>query len=265
MKKIIFKHNCQNVVGQKSIVIGFVITWLAFLSGSLSAGVVCSNGAIGSAIDRGFNPSASMPVIAGPFNVKVPTPPGCDANTFIALAGGPLWTWKGGGNGVNGDKVDWSKSWINGLGYGQVLLDPNDSLDSAITAVSQNASISLDVSAIQTSPTTATFTIEWSGSDLGTAQHLRWYEYTGPAPDQTLFEGDNTELPNWDSLSMLVHEEFRVGPWDETIFVDINASTNMSNIILSVNGVAASIVPIPASAWLFGSAVAGLIGFKRRK
>jgi len=223
--------------------------------------MLCSNGNSAPALDQGFFPSAGIP--GGPgFDVSIPRPPGCNPATFIGLEGGVLWTWEGGGNGVGGDSVDWSQSWINGYGFGRVELDPDDGISGLVTPVSSTATTTLSVVGKILTPTLGMFTVDWMGSNQGTAQRIRWYEYLGTIPPN--FEGDNTELPNWVSLSTLLREEIRVGPWDESKMVFEISATNVNNIILATNGVAVSQIPEPSTLLLLISGLASL-GFGHRK
>jgi hypothetical protein len=207
------------------------------------ASVVCANGNTGMALDGGFGPSASIPAAAGFGGSTAPLPAGCNSSTFIKLKGGFAWTYNGSGNAVGGDRVDWSKSWINGFGYGEIFLDPDD-LGGLVTPTLPVSGISLSITGAELSPTQAHFMVDWSGTDPGDAQRLRWYSYTGTIPPG--FIGDNTELPSWTSLSTLLRQDLRVGPWSESLSVDLTG-VDVSTIILAVNGVATSTaVPEPS-------------------
>ena len=159
--------------------------------------------------------------------------------TFIKLRGNVLWSWSGGAVAAGGDT------------------DDNVNLRPYVTPVSPVASTFLNVSGSIVSSTHADFTINWSGSDRGTAQELTWYQYTGTIPPG--FTGDNTQLPNWSSESTLLESILRVGPWNETLTVDITG-VNVNQIILATSGIATSI-PEPASLLLLGIGAVGTLGY----
>ncbi len=204
------------------------------------AGVVCANGNVGAALDVGFFPSAAITPLPAPagYSVFTPLPPGCNPATFVKGKSSVTWQIQNSGVGAGGDTIDWSKSWVNGYGYGRKELDPDDGLMELATPTSYEASTTLSVSAKILSPTQALFTVTWMGSDQGVAQRLRWYDYNGPVPAITT--GDNTEIPGWTQFSTLLDEKLRVGPWSESIQVPITAS-NVHNIILVENGVVKSL------------------------
>jgi hypothetical protein len=175
-----------------------------------------------------------------------------------------LWNWTGASAAAGGDKVSWAGSWINGFGYGTVTLDPGLP---AVTPTSPLASISLAVSAV--GPASGgvgpvTYTVTWSGTDPGTGQILRWYDYGGSS---TGFSGpgtDNTDLPGWSSLSTLLEEIDRIGPWSETLMRTFTVAAG-HEIILAVNGVAASIVPEPGTLALLAGGFFLIAALQRRR
>ena len=210
--------------------------------GRVDLDVTCANGATANALDIGFGAAESIPPAPG-FGVGVPLPAGCTPGTFIRLRlVDGFWQVNGGQNALAGDTTD------------------NVDLRPFVTPVSSAASTDLDVFGAIVSPTEADFTINWSGSNRGTAQLLTWYEYSGTVPSD--FRGDNTELPNWSSLSHFLHDEFRVGPWSESITIPITA-TNVNNIIIAFSGIAVSAVPEPNTLALFGLSALGLVGYRR--
>jgi hypothetical protein len=131
---------------------------------------------------------------------------------------------------------------LNALG-GDSLLDGIDILE-LVTPTSANASTSITVSGQVVNPTTAEFSVNWSGTDPGTAQRLRWYELSAnPIPGGG--EGEGT----------LLHEELRIGPWSEQWSIPITAGDVM-NILLMGDAVATTVLepaepgpePIPLDA-----------------
>ncbi|MCC6321547.1 MAG: hypothetical protein IT438_08965 [Phycisphaerales bacterium] len=159
-----------------------------------------------------FGPSASLgPGLAG-----------CNPATFGSLTGGGLWRWNVASSALGGDVVD---------GYDLYPL---------VTPTSFSASASLVTSGSVLSSSSAMFTISWSGSDMGTAQRLRWLE-----PDGSL-----------------IREELRVGPWSETFTALITSSFPIEEIRLETCGVVTSI-PSPGGAILL--ALAGFAIPRRRR
>jgi len=56
--------------------------------------------------------------------------------------------------------------------------------------------------------------------------------------------------------------------WSNLTSIDIVFATSSSNpyaVVPSVDNITLQAVPVPAAVWLFGSALAGLVGFKRRR
>jgi hypothetical protein len=235
----------------------------AFLLASPTAGwatVVCANGNTVTVTTTGFVPTAEISAAKGNL------PAGCDPQTTIFLSGGSFWRWNGQQVAAGGDKVSWTGSWVNGFGYGTVVLDADDGLSGLVTPTSPVASGALAVSTTTLSPTEVLYSIAWSGSDLGVAQRLRWYEYpTTPPGDYGGFVGDNTALPGWSSLASLRAEVTRVGPWSTTESFLITAK-DANNLILALGGIAVS-VPEPSTVALLcvGLVFAGVAAYRRRR
>jgi hypothetical protein len=212
------------------------------------ADVICADGTVHTAVGTGLNPTASLgPGLAG-----------CNSATKINLTGGPFWTWTGAATAAGGDRVSWARSWVNGFGYGQVTLDPNTLV---VTPVSPEASITFSVSTTDVTSTSLHYTITWSGTDAGTAESFAWYSYAGTVGSS--FVGDNTDLPNWSTLSNLLATDTQHGPWSETLQGTLQFPEG-DEVILAVNGVAASIVPEPATWAMMLAGFAGLAFAGRR-
>jgi hypothetical protein len=169
--------------------------------------------------------------VAGGFGAAAALGPGlagCDPATTVAASIGVLWTSEHNGVAAGGDTID------------SVDLYP------LVTPTSPVATISLSVVGTVLDPETVLFTIDWSGSDAGTAQRLQWYSD--------------------DTLTTLLHEELRVGPFDEAFGVAVFNPIGMGGadtIVLVADGIATSVVPEPAS--LAPAGVAAAVGLAARR
>lgn len=156
------------------------------------------------AVAAGFGASASLG----------PGLPGCDPATQVTASIGPLWQSQHAGIAANGDTID------------------APDLLPYVVPTSALASIDLVTFGSIVDSDTAMFVIDWSGSDAGTAQRLRFYAD--------------------ESLSTLLHEELRYGAWDETITLVVDNPVGLAEaIVMLADGLAVS-VPEPASLLLVG-------------
>ncbi len=162
----------------------------------------------------GDNPTASLG----------PNLPGCNPLTQIKLSGEPglFNRYQGSATAGGGDIVDSAE------------------LFPLVTPTSPVAFIGLSVITMPTSPTSADYMISWGGSDMGTAQRLRW------------------RTPSGD----LLHEELRVGPWSDDFTVPISTPFPWESIVLESQGIATS-TPTPGAAALLG--LGGLLATRRRR
>ena len=151
----------------------------------------------------------------------VPRPAACNAGT----------------TGFSNNRAGWRHdSVLNPLG-GDSLHDGIDILY-LVTPTSANASTSITVSGQVVNPTTAEFSVNWSGTDPGTAQRLRWYELSvSPIPGG----GDSQNMPSLSSQGALLHEELRIGPWSEQVLIPITAG-DVTNILLVGDAVATTVL-----------------------
>jgi len=130
------------------------------------------------------NPSAAMTNTPG-YVAGGPLPSGSSKLTVARILGQPGYVWKSTTTASNGDKTD------------------NSELTGYVTATSRVASTTLEVTSftIDTSDTNGcaagqalySFVWHWSGSDAGTAQQIKFYEFDAPLP--TNFDGDAGSLP----------------------------------------------------------------------
>lgn len=106
-----------------------------------------------------------------------------------------------------------------------------------------------------------------TGSELG---HL-FYTEIGAVADQSILSGNAAELAKFSNIQSSVYWSGTEVPTDPNFAAYFNTSNGFQNaadknvqyFVWPVrNGDV--VVPIPAAIWLFGSAVAGLIGFGRR-
>lgn len=152
---------------------------------------------------------------------------GCNPATNVSASIGALWSSNHAGAAVGGDTIS------------DVDLYP------LVTPTSYIATITLAVSASITAPDTALFTVSWTGSDPGTAQRLRWYSD--------------------DSLTVLLAEELRVGPFGETFDKSVTNTGGLAgDIVMVADGIATSTVPEPSALALAAVGAAG-VGWARRR
>ncbi|MFN0011818.1 MAG: hypothetical protein ACKVS8_09270 [Phycisphaerales bacterium] len=163
----------------------------------------------------GDNPTASLG----------PNLPGCDPQTKVRLSGEP-----GIFNRYSGNATSAGGDWVDG-----------HELVPLVTPTAPFAFISLDVVTVPTSATSADYMVSWFGSDMGTAQMLRW------------------RTPGGD----LLREELRVGPFSEMFTASIDTpGLAWEGVILETQGIASSI-PTPGAAALLS--LGGLLAARRRR
>jgi hypothetical protein len=131
----------------------------------------------------------------------------CNQLTLIHQLGSIRWRQQSQFRAAAGDTVDWH------------------SMLPFVTPSSPVAVGFLDVSAVVLNPSTANFTVTWSGSDPGVAMHLGWFDPATTPPT-------------------LLHQEMRIGPWSETIVITIVSSPgNILNVDFESSGAAVSLAP----------------------
>src|SRR5262245_13663317 len=130
-----------------------------------------------------------------------PDLPLCRPFTQVHSQAGVRWRQVSNFQANGGDTVDWH------------------SMLPFVTPSSTMALGSLDVMAVVNSPTSATFRVEWFGSDPGVAMHLGWFDPVTTPPT-------------------LLHEEMRIGPWSETIFITIVSNGPILNVDFESSGAA---------------------------
>jgi hypothetical protein len=178
-----------------------------------------------SATSTGFVPTASFgPGLAG-----------CNPNTSVFVSAGSFWRANTQAVALGGDTVAWDHSL------------------SLATPTSPMATTFLDVTATLIDSFTVEFSIDWAGSDAGTAQHLQWFDMSGPT-------------------AVLLGEEVRVGPWSETDFIKTilfpggGLDTGGEEFLVMVSdGVAMSTIPEPSTFALAALGLAGMSLKSRRK
>lgn len=147
---------------------------------------------------------------------------GCNAATAAGGTNAPLWTMTS----------------VSIAGGGDTATDVGD-LFSFVTPVSSLATTELSVIGEILSSNQASFSLNWSGSDSGTAQRLRWFEGT-----------------------TLLHEELRFGAWNESLQVLITSTGDINLVDLSSESLAVS-VPEPLTLLGAGTALGFGTFFKR--
>jgi hypothetical protein len=91
-----------------------------------------------------------------------------------------------------------------------------------VTPVSPDASGTMLLSAVVTGPHSATFTLDWSGSDEGVAMHIGWFETIN-------------------GVEVLLHEEGpRVGPWTEHKVISVVSTGPIGDVDVESSGAAVS-------------------------
>jgi hypothetical protein len=136
-------------------------------------------------------------------NVQLgPNLEGCRPGTFSRTTGGERWRQRTDFRASGGDTVDWH------------------SMLPFVTPVSPSAFGSLEVTSNITGNNSATYTVNWFGSDEGVAMHIGW------------FEG-----------ATLLHQEMRIGPWSEQTIVSINSSGPILAVSMETSGAAVSLPP----------------------
>ena len=196
-------------------------------------------------------PSAAMTNTAG-YVAGAPLPSGSSKKTVARILGQPGYIWKSTSTASSGDKTD------------------NNSLSGYVSASSIAASTTLEVLSftLDTSDTNGcaagqglyTFTWHWSGTDAGTAQQIRFYEFDGPLP--TNFNGDVGSLP--DAVQLPTDYPYPIvghvpipecptccdGPcptnFDEVITRSFCATSDSNSVYMVTDGIAVS-VPCPIS------------------
>jgi hypothetical protein len=181
-----------------------------------------------------------------------PLPSGASKTTVARILGQPGYIWKSTTTASNGDKTD------------------NSELTGYVTATSKVASTTLEVTSfsLDTSDSNGcdvgqalyTLTWHWSGSDAGTAQQIKFYEFDDALP--TNFDGDVGSLPG--SVELPTDYPYPVigyvhlpecpgccdGPcptnFDEIVTYSFCATVDSSKVYMVTDGIAVS-VPCPIS------------------
>jgi hypothetical protein len=129
---------------------------------------------------------------------------GCHPLTSVQSFTQTVWRQRTTFRAVGGDTVDWH------------------SMLPFVTPTTPDAQGFLNITAMVTSPNSATFTVVWSGSDAGVAMHIGWFE-------------------NINGAEVLLHEEGpRVGPWSETLIISIVSTGQIGMVEVESSGAAVS-------------------------
>lgn len=123
-------------------------------------------------------PSAAMVQTAG-YSAGGPLPSGASSATVARILGKPGYIWQNNTTAANGDKAD------------------NDTLADFVVPVSSQATTTFEVLSVTVDPEGCapgqalyTVTWHWTGTDAGTAQMVRFFEYAGALPTDPSFHGD---------------------------------------------------------------------------
>jgi hypothetical protein len=116
-------------------------------------------------------PSAAIKPTTG-FSGSAPLPSGASTSTFSRIKGLAGYVWQASTLASNGDKTD------------------NSQLTGYVTPTSRGATTTLEVLSVSTDTNACggagqalyTFIWHWSGSDAGTAQQVKFYEFDGALP-----------------------------------------------------------------------------------
>jgi len=129
------------------------------------------------------SPSAAMIPTAG-YSAGGPLPEGASSATVARILGQPGYVWRNNTTASNGDKAD------------------NDTLAPYVVPVSTQATTTFEVLSVTVTPggcapgqALYTVTWHWTGTDAGTAQMVRFFEFGGVIPTDPSFHGDVGLLP----------------------------------------------------------------------
>ena len=172
--------------------------------------------------------------------------------------------------------VDGSVSIFNGgilTGSGDIIEDVTNTNGGQFNA--GNSPGSMTIGGDYTQDQYSTFTFELAGTEQGT--EYDWVDVGGTAnlagelevlwyDDFTASLGDTFDILSAETIDgefdILTLVMLGVGlEWDVSYLFDFVGSTD----IVRLSVIESSAVPVPAAAWLFGSALIGLVGIKRKK
>ncbi|HUK82254.1 MAG TPA: hypothetical protein VLZ12_06435 [Verrucomicrobiae bacterium] len=191
-------------------------------------------------------PSASITNATG-YKYGGPLPSGASRLTFAGIKGQAGYVWKNTTTASNGDKTD------------------NSELQYYVTPTSPLATTELDVlsATVDTSETNGcgpgqalyTFIWHWSGSDAGTAQQVKFYEFDGELPTNSDFWA-NADVGSLDGAEPLTDPIFGlvyncdVDPcptnFDEVVTYSFCATNDPNLVYMVTDGIAVSL-PCPLS------------------
>jgi hypothetical protein len=211
-------------------------------SGNVTSSTLKSNAANSAVMNL---PSAAIKTTAG-YSAGASLPNGASASTYSRIKGQAGYVWTASTVASNGDKTD------------------NSELAGSVTATSRVACTTLEVLLVTietNSPSCSagealyTFTWHWTGTDAGTAQQVKWYEYYGELPTDSDFNGDVGSLPGAELLGQRAQTfgeapigcEFECDPvFDETVSRTICATNDPNFVYMVTDGIAVSL-PCPLS------------------
>jgi hypothetical protein len=208
-------------------------------SGNVTSSTLFSNAANSAVMT---SPSAAIKPTSG-YSASAALPSGASSKTYSRIKGQAGYVWQASTVAANGDKTD------------------NSELTYYVTPTSRTASTTLDgvllVSIESNSPSCGpgqalyTLTWHWSGTDAGTAQQVKFYEFDGTLPSD--FHGDVGSVRGavpltYPIIGSVYNNECEVCPtnFDEVVTNSFCASADPTKVYMVTDGIAVS-VPCPWS------------------
>jgi len=215
-------------------------------------------------------PSAAIKPTSG-YSAGASLPSGASALTFSRIKGQPGYVWQASTLASNGDKTD------------------NSELTGYVTPTSSGATTTLEVMSVSTDTNGCggagqalyTFIWHWSGSDAGTAQQVKFYEFDGALPTDSNFWANadvgslSNAVPLGDTIIGNVNNgECELCPtnFDEVVTNSFCATADSNKVYMVTDGIAVAL-PCPLSFTGFltpiggadatgGNCTSGVRGFK---